>query len=356
MWLFAAGANHPKARTPFRGNGSTRNSVVGPFDSISMVAYDSPNMERVDPRTGYAVDASSSSYSPVVRGLDRVVPERFSPDYMEPTHPQKRARLYDPGHQMMTYSANEPQEPLRVVTPRPYRREEDGEAADEEDNGDEDSEMAGSQLNAENAAAHVPGTVGFYDRSMDEPLRPSRFSGHEMPASVNKMPTPARGPSPSDAALLKRGLKRAGAASYTKRASGPTDPENIRIVNMFDNEHRTWAEIADILNKDRVAAGLKPMFTQNGVHNRYNRNAPILYQAEGKTFVQICKRKEYDERGKRKKDQYVWNADSDLLLVEAVKEVEAKKWKQVAAIFNSRTELDIPKLSPEAIATRYTKI
>lgn len=182
--------------------------------------------------------------------------------------------------------------------------------------------------------------------------KPSRASGTRIRTSVNKGTSPmVHSSSVSDASLLKRGMTRTSDALIVKRAMGPNDPENLKIVNMVDNLKMRWTEIADQLNKDRVAAGKAAKMTANCVHNRYNRNAPILFEAEGRTFIPIHLRKTHVAA--KEEDRFFWDADRDRMLVEAVKAVEAEKWSRVAELVNRHTGGD---LTPGGAATRHRLI
>jgi hypothetical protein len=99
------------------------------------------------------------------------------------------------------------------------------------------------------------------------PLVPGRFSGvGDPPPKVNKMPQFVPADTVSDAALLKRGLQRSGEARVASRAVGATDPDNIMIISMFDNDKLTWTEIAQRMNQQRIMKGAK-----TGMHLSFMR-------------------------------------------------------------------------------------
>jgi hypothetical protein len=176
-------------------------------------------------------------------------------------------------------------------------------------------------------------------------LRQSRFSGGQNNWGVNQMPVLVPEDEVTDAALLKRGLKRGNGAKVCKRGYGANDPENIAIVNMFEKDRMSFEAIMQKLNADRVENGKDPSLSANGVQTRYNRNAPILFSTEGKDFIPLGMRK----RGQRMDDIYssgpkakvAWNDDLDTALVMAVKEWENRKWENVAALFRQRTGVDM---------------
>jgi hypothetical protein len=146
--------------------------------------------------------------------------------------------------------------------------------------------------------------------------------------------------------LFKRGLKRGDGAEVCKRGSGANDPENIAIINMYEIDRMSFEEIQKKLNADRVENGRDPSLTTSSVQTRYNRNAPIHFQAEGIDFVPVGQRK----RGQRMDDisapdgpnlRTPWTDDLDMALVKAVKEWESGKWENVAAIFREKTGVDM---------------
>ena len=146
--------------------------------------------------------------------------------------------------------------------------------------------------------------------------------------------------------MLKRGLKRGDGAEVCKRGGGANDPENIAIINMYEIDRMSFEEIKKKLNADRVENGRDPSLTTSSVQTRYNRNAPILFQAEGIEFVPVGQRK----RGQRMDDisapagpnpRTPWTDDLDMALVKAVKEWESGKWENVAAIFREKTGVDM---------------
>jgi hypothetical protein len=212
-----------------------------------------------------------------------------------------------------------------------------------------DSQAAGSRLSAKRSAYQLGFTVpGGRER------RPSRNSGvvapTKKPPYVNKAPQLAPQKKASEASLLKRGLTTLGEATMSRRASGANDPENITIVNLVDHHGKKWSEVADILNGARIAKGLQPSFTANGVHNRYNRNAPLLSAAEGREFIPVCER---NSKIPKSATSSSWTPELDKTLVETVKAVEAEKWPRVAQLFNEITGMH---LSAEAVAYRNSLI
>jgi hypothetical protein len=162
---------------------------------------------------------------------------------------------------------------------------------------------------------------------------------------VNKVPVLVPEEEVSDAALLKRGLKRGDGAKVCKRGYGANDPENIAIVHMFEKDRMSFDAICNKLNADRIANGKAPTLTPNGCQTRFNRNAPILFSAEGREFIPLGMR----QRGQRMDDiaptnptpKVAWDDELDLALVETVKEWESRKWEDVAALFKRKTGVEM---------------
>lgn len=185
----------------------------------------------------------------------------------------------------------------------------------------------------------VPPTASSY--------QPSRFSGIPIPkTAVSQQPRLVSANSVSDATLKKRGLHKNGLKMVPKRAGGLNDPENIMIVNMYDNKNLSYAEIAKTINKRRLDAGKATMLSENAVMGRYARTAPALYEAEGKTYVPPAKRK-----GARfAVDTSEWTSELDSKLVDIVKETESTLWNKVTDAFNRETGRNMTR---EQIARRY---
>ncbi|KAG9230626.1 hypothetical protein BJ875DRAFT_471686 [Amylocarpus encephaloides] len=109
-----------------------------------------------------------------------------------------------------------------------------------------------------------------------------------------------------------------------------------------------FAEIRLRLNKERIAKGKDPNLSNSGVANRYNRTAPVLFSASGMSFVPL------NERGNMNGRQKVaWSDKNDNILVACVKEFEAKKWAEVAAMFNERSGQNA---DDECVSSRYTML
>jgi hypothetical protein len=189
-----------------------------------------------------------------------------------------------------------------------------------------------------------------YFNNIGRNLDDSRYSGAEMPWGVNKQPPAVPQDEVSDAALLKRGLKRGQGDKVAKRGYGANDPENIAIVNMKEQDGLSFEQIANILNERRVQAGKNPNLTITGCNGRYNRTAPLLFAAQGQEFTPLSQRKGHGKHGASLLDQAVFNNDTDIELVNCVKEVDSQKWYSVASMFSQRTGLP---MNAKAAAIRF---
>lgn len=170
-----------------------------------------------------------------------------------------------------------------------------------------------------------------------EPMSSSKFKGHS-----------------------GRALHRVGMSQQTvekplgRRSKGAKDPENIEIVDWYDNHEMSFAEIAQRLNSRQEKSGRPGSFTPNSIHNRYNRCAPIIYRAEGRVFVPIKNRKkhapeELDAMGNGSRS-IEWTPQKDQFLRRAVKEYEANKWPRIAAAFTAATR---ERVDPGTVSTRF---
>lgn len=170
-----------------------------------------------------------------------------------------------------------------------------------------------------------------------EPMSSSKFKGHS-----------------------GRALHRVGMSQQTvekplgRRSKGAKDPENIEIVDWYDNHEMSFAEIAQRLNSKQEKSGRPGSFTPNSIHNRYNRCAPIIYRAEGRVFVPIRDRKkhapeELDAMGNGSQS-IEWTPQKDQFLRRAVEDYEANKWPKIAAAFTAATR---ERVGPGTVSTRF---
>lgn len=203
----------------------------------------------------------------------------------------------------------------------------------------------GSYTNLRQPRVQTSGKPDFINHGQQ--LLDSRYSGATMPWGVNKAPDMVDQKDVSDAALLKRGIKRPRTDKICPRGYGANDPENIEIVNLKENKGIGFARISQILNERRLKTGKSPTLSATGVANRYNRTAPLLFAAEGKQFIPLSQRK----KGTMDEPKIQWTSGRDTALVAAVKKYEANKWTTVAEMFNEMTGLDADDRS---VAIRYS--
>ncbi|OBT60182.1 hypothetical protein VE03_10503 [Pseudogymnoascus sp. 23342-1-I1] len=139
-----------------------------------------------------------------------------------------------------------------------------------------------------------------------------------------------------------------------RKSKGASDPENIAIVNWYDNYNMSFQDIALRLNSMQEMKGRTGTFTPNSIHNRYNRCAPIIYRAQERVFVAIKNRKKHAPEEldvvSNSHRSIEWNALKDKCLKGIVEEYEANKWSTVAAMFTDATR---EMVSARTVATRY---
>ncbi|KAL5348250.1 putative ATP-dependent helicase IRC3 [Pseudogymnoascus australis] len=171
-----------------------------------------------------------------------------------------------------------------------------------------------------------------------EPMSSRQFKGH------------------SDRAAHRLGLSQLKVGNpIARKSKGANDPENVEIVNCYDNYRMSFQEIAQLLNRRQQAQGKPGSFTPNSIHNRYNRCAPIMYQAAGKVFVAIKDRKKHapEEVDAMSNGPYSieWTQLKDDCLRRIVEEYESKKWSRIAAEFTDATH---ERVSARTVATRMS--
>ena len=159
------------------------------------------------------------------------------------------------------------------------------------------------------------------------------------------------------AAVMKRRLPIDKDGKVPKRAYGINDPENIKIVNLYENDHLGFDEICRQLNNQRVRDGRNPTLTVCGIHARYNRTAPLLFASERKPFVPLRDRRKQAKNGEQDlpldegpQGGMFWNAERDTRLVEIAQQVDAEKWKTVADLLSEETNTN---LSVKQVVNRW---
>ncbi|TAQ91034.1 hypothetical protein B7494_g645 [Chlorociboria aeruginascens] len=146
-------------------------------------------------------------------------------------------------------------------------------------------------------------------------LEQSRYSGANIPWGMNLLPKTVPQSAVTDAALIKRNLKRGNGEKVCKRSYGANDPENIAIVNMKENDHLSFAEIVRRLNDKRIETGKNPGLSVCGVTSRYNRTAPLLFAAQGKAFVPLSERRKGETNHGEWIERPKWTDEMDVALL-----------------------------------------
>lgn len=165
------------------------------------------------------------------------------------------------------------------------------------------------------------------------------------------------GPSPVPASQNKKTRskpKQKVGKPATKKRRGAMDPDNILIVDFYDNHNMEFEEIAEYLNNQYKESGKPPVFTTNSVHNRYNRSAPVIYKADGRVFVPIAERKRHTQEELDNMSNGInttqWTPQMDQLLNSLEATYQRNKWQFVADKFNETTGENLTAL---AISTRF---
>jgi len=162
-----------------------------------------------------------------------------------------------------------------------------------------------------------------------------------MPASKNKLKTHSK-PKHKVGKLAPR------------KPRGAMDPDNILIVDFYDNQDMEFDAIAEYLNNQYKESGKPPVFTTNSVHNRYNRSAPVIYKADGRVFVPISARKHHTQEELDNMSNGInttqWTPQMDQLLRNLEATYQRSKWQFVADKFNETTG---ESLTATAISTRF---
>ncbi|KAI9811842.1 MAG: hypothetical protein M1827_005193 [Pycnora praestabilis] len=172
--------------------------------------------------------------------------------------------------------------------------------------------------------------------------------------------TPARSTSIQNAAggsaasALKRTYSAAmGATAGSKiKLLAEHDPENHEIKHLRLEKGLKWGEIADILNKKRIAAGKVPGLTENAIYSRFTRNAPRIAAAAGEEWNPgpvVPPKNEKSELARLPP----FGAKNDELLVKAYRAIQEETWDLVS---DRMVEMGGKRFSAEACARRYQAI
>lgn len=150
-------------------------------------------------------------------------------------------------------------------------------------------------------------------------------------------------------------LGPAGGKANGKRLQAAHDPENHDIKTLRAKHHLSWAEIARVLNSERVKNGGVPNLSEAGVYGRFVRNAPRIAAQDGdndfdvKDYMHLKETKTLDGGygpgtggqtgggGMPSIKKVTWTKRFDEMLVETCMEVKKSYWIEVAEMMTRKT-------------------
>ena len=230
-------------------------------------------------------------------------------------------------------------------------------------------------VQADNSSRHGgEGIIGVI------PRRDSSDSARSQTPTYNRMPTTPEGlddnPPPSaipgaiDLSGVTRGISTpvvAGQAAKLKRkfsvamGQNPSgtmkvlaehDPENHEIKRLRERGYK-WSEIAEKVNKQRVAAGKVPGLTDNAVYSRYTRNAPRIAAAQGEVWDPKTVGPHPSKKTEPMAPITGFNDLEDQRLVESYAEIQKETWELVSDRIVAKGG---KRHDPELCARRYQSI
>lgn len=159
----------------------------------------------------------------------------------------------------------------------------------------------------------------------------------------------------STAAQLKRNYAVAMGQNHagTMRVVAEHDPENREIKRLRQQGKLKWGEIAEILNKKRVAAGKLPGLTDNAVYSRYARNGPRIAAANGEEWDPSSIGPHVSKRAEPMTPIVGFDAVEDEMLVKAYQEIQQETWELVSERI---VAMGGKQHDPEICARRYQAI
>ena len=140
--------------------------------------------------------------------------------------------------------------------------------------------------------------------------------------------------------------------SGTMKVLAEHDPENHDIKRLREQGHR-WSEIADKVNKQRVAAGKIPGLTDNAVYSRYTRNAPRIAAAQGEVWDPKTVGPHPSKKTEPMAPITGFDDLEDQRLVEAYAEIQRETWELVSDRLVAKGG---KRHDPELCARRYQSI
>lgn len=147
----------------------------------------------------------------------------------------------------------------------------------------------------------------------------------------------------SQASKMKRTQSATVRAVPRSNSLAENDPENITIKRLHLEGKMNWAEIAECLNKQRIAEGKLPTLTSNAVYGRFTRNARRIAAVNGEVWESDDDK---ERRPKKKLKAKATNGEpskaiapvtvtgfdpaEDVLLAEAYDEIKREIWVLVS--------------------------
>lgn len=175
-----------------------------------------------------------------------------------------------------------------------------------------------------------------------------------MPNMFDRSAQPAAPGPTSEAAKLKRKFSAAMAhnPSSALKVSAEQDPENHEIKRLRERGLK-WGDIANRLNKQRVAAGKLPSLTDSAVYSRYVRNAPRIAAAKSQAWDNKHAGPPSSKKGEQTAANVGFDETEDRRLVEAYTEIAGETWELVSERILAKGG---KRHDPEVCARRYQAI
>lgn len=194
----------------------------------------------------------------------------------------------------------------------------------------------------------TPSPLGRTDNSFMTSGTPEATNSSGPPLATN---TPVAA---GQAAKLKRSLSVAMGQnpSGTMKVLAEHDPENHEIKRLREKGLK-WGEIAEQVNKQRVAAGKVPGLTDNAVYSRYTRNAPRIAAAKGEVWDPKTVGPHPSKKTEPMAPITGFDDNEDQCLVEAYAEIQKETWELVSQRIVAKGGR---RHNPELCARRYQSI
>jgi hypothetical protein len=152
---------------------------------------------------------------------------------------------------------------------------------------------------------------------------------------------------------LKRKLSSITPTGTANRGMAEHDPANRSIKRLREEKGLKWGQIADILNKQLIAQGKRPSFTNNGVYSRYTRNAPRIAAMEAWPTGKVGSPDLHTCRCIHTLTRYL----QDEMLVRAYHEVQAEMLEELwHRVSDKIVEAGGERIAPDVCAFRYNNL